>query len=185
MVVGTCTGRVIDEEQESRRNLVNLVNLVKVFLESMAWAMAGVERQSCSRPHASHHHHLHWVYFSFGAFFQLPLCVSIQLHHNTKYDQQQKLLKGFYVSFHRYVELEFHIRSWFSHCDWLVGLSRDEKREGGMAGPGFSRLEASFEDYFHWNKKVSGVWTGWACLWRTWEGRRGEKREPWVDSGEK
>ena len=96
-----------------------------------------------------------------------------------------KLLKGFYVSFHRYVELEFHIRSWFSHCDWLVGLSRDEKREGGMAGPGFSRLEASFEDYFHWNKKVSGVWTGWACLWRTWEGRRGEKREPWVDSGEK
>ena len=40
MGVGTCTGRVIDEEQESRRNLVNLVNLVKVFLESMAWAMA-------------------------------------------------------------------------------------------------------------------------------------------------
>ena len=41
MGVGTCTGRVIDEEQESRRNLVNLVNLVKVFLESMAWAWLG------------------------------------------------------------------------------------------------------------------------------------------------
>ena len=49
----------------------------------------------------------------------------------------------------------------------LIGWSGDhvtKKREGEMAEPCFSRLEAFFEDYFHWNKKVSGAHKGGACL---------------------
>ena len=35
-----------------------------------------------------------------------------------------------------------------------------KKREGKMAGPCFSRLEAFFEDYFHLKKKVSELTKG-------------------------
>ena len=63
----------------------------------------------------------------------------------------------------------------------LIGWSGDhvmKKREGKMAGPCFSRLEAFFEDYFHRKKKVSGAHKGGAWLWRTWKGIGEEKRVP-------
>ena len=37
-----------------------------------------------------------------------------------------------------------------------------KRREGEMAEPCFSRLEAFFEDYFHRKKKVSGAHKGGA-----------------------